>query len=136
MTVLFLLVNPCNHFIRYVETKQRKDMKWLTLDEIKQQLRIEPDFTDEDTLLERYGNSAELYVLNVTGRTYDELKAMNPTGEDEFPADLWEATIMLVQISYNRDTPISRQNMYIVPWGVDAKIKPYMRLTTREEDAV
>ena len=103
-------------------------MKWLTLEEIKQQLRIEPDFTDEDTLLERYGNSAELYVLNVTGRTYDELKAMNPTGEDEFPADLWEATIMLVQISYNRDTPISRQNMYIVPWGVDAKIKPYMRL--------
>ena len=51
-------------------------MKWLTLTEIKQQLRIEADYTDEDALLTRYGNSAEAVVLNITGRTYDELKAM------------------------------------------------------------
>ena len=46
-------------------------MKWLTLTEIKQQLRIEADYTDEDALLTRYGNSAEAVVLNITGRTYD-----------------------------------------------------------------
>ena len=134
MTALFLLVNPCNHFSRYVETKQGKNMKWLTLEEIKQQLRIEPDFTDEDALLVRYGNSAEAVVLNLTGRTYDELKAMNPTGEDEFPADLWEATILLIEVSYKYRSPISEQNLSKVPYAFDMKIKPYMRLTKKEED--
>ena len=109
-------------------------MKWLTLEEIKQQLRIEPDFTDEDALLVRYGNSAEAVVLNLTGRTYDELKAMNPTGEDEFPADLWEATILLIEVSYKYRSPISEQNLSKVPYAFDMKIKPYMRLTKREED--
>ena len=134
MTALFLLVNLYNHFARYVETKQGKNMKWLTLEEIKQQLRIEPDFTDEDALLVRYGNSAEAVVLNLTGRTYDELKAMNPTGEDEFPADLWEATIVLIEVSYKYRSPVSEQNLSKVPYAFDMKIKPYMRLTKREED--
>ena len=39
-------------------------MKWLTLEKIKQQCRIEPDFHDEDTELEKYGVSAEQQVLN------------------------------------------------------------------------
>ena len=30
-------------------------MKWLTLEQIKHQLRIEADFTEEDDLLEIYG---------------------------------------------------------------------------------
>ncbi len=108
-------------------------MKWLTLEEIKQQLRIESDWTDEDALLVRYGNSAEAVVLNLTGRTYDELKAMNPTGEDAIPADLWEATVLLVEVSYQQRSPISSQNLSVVPYAFDMKIKPYMRLTTKED---
>ena len=40
-------------------------MKWLTLERIKQQLRIEPDMHDEDSLLEMYGESAEEVLLKV-----------------------------------------------------------------------
>ena len=109
-------------------------MKWLTLSEIKQQLRIEPDFTDEDALLTRYGNSAEATVLNITGRTFDELKAMNPAGENTIPADIWEASVMLVAASYEQRSAISMQQLYGIPYGFDSKVKPYIRLTTKEED--
>lgn len=109
-------------------------MKWLTLKEIKQQLRIEPDFTDEDSLLVRYGDSAEAVVLNITGRTFEELKEMNPAGEDAIPADVWEATVMLVEVSYNQRSPISQQNMSVVPYAFDMKIKPYMKLANWEEE--
>lgn len=109
-------------------------MKWLTLEEIKQQLRIESDCHDEDALLVRYGNSAEAVVLNLTGRTYEELKAMNPTGEDAIPADVWEATVMLVELSYQQRSPLTSQNLSIVPFAFDMKIKPYMRLTTKEDE--
>lgn len=109
-------------------------MKWLTLEEIRQQLRIAEDCHEEDALLVRYGNSAEAVVLNMTGRTYEELKAMNPTGEDAIPADVWEATVMLVELSYQQRSPLTSQNLSIVPFAFDIKIKPYMRLTTKEDE--
>lgn len=43
-------------------------MKWLTLEGIKAKCRIEPDFNEEDELLEMYGESAEETVLNALGR--------------------------------------------------------------------
>ena len=107
-------------------------MKWLELAEIKQQLRIELDFHDEDALLERYGSSAESAILNITGRTYEELVAMNPLGENKIPADLWEATVMLVNMSYEHRSPVSMQNLYSNP-SFDMKIKPYIRLANKNE---
>ena len=128
------MVNPQRLFVGITKNKTKIDMKWLTLQEIKQQLRIEPDFTDEDALLTRYGNSAEATVLNITGRTFDELKAMNPAGENTIPADIWEASVMLVAASYEQRSAISMQQLYAIPYGFDAKVKPYIRLTTKEED--
>jgi uncharacterized phage protein (predicted DNA packaging) len=107
-------------------------MKWLELDEIKQQLRIEPDYHDEDSLLERYGDSAESAILNITGRTYEELVDMNPLGENKIPADIWEATVMLVNMSYEHRSPVSMQNLYSNP-AFDMKIKPYIRLANKNE---
>ena len=107
-------------------------MKWLTLQEIKQQLRIEADYTDDDALLTRYGNSAEAVVLNITGRTYEELVAMNPSGEDAIPADIWEATALLVTMSYEHRSAVSMQNLYSNP-AFDMKIRHYVRLATKEE---
>lgn len=104
-------------------------MKWLTLSEIKQQLRIEPDFTDDDALLTRYGNSAEATVLNITGRTYDDFIC----DYGEIPADIWEATVLLVTLSYENRSPVSMQNMYAIPYAFDAKVKPYMKLTSSYE---
>ena len=47
-------------------------MKWLTLNEIKDQLRIERDFDLEDDKLTGYGESAEDVILELCQRTYDD----------------------------------------------------------------
>ena len=101
-------------------------MKWLTLEEIKQQCRIEQSFTDEDAILTRYGDSAENTVLNLCGRTYDDF--IREYGE--IPADIVEATLMLVTLSYEHRSPVTQYQMYAVGYAFDLKVKPYMRLTS------
>lgn len=108
-------------------------MKWLTLTLIKQQLRLEQDYHDEDALLELYGGSAENTILQCTNRTVDELKAMNPDDTDAIPVDIMEASLMLVTVSYRYRTPIDMQNLSIVPYTFDLKIKNYVRLADRKE---
>ena len=120
---------PSRHCRRYTEDK-RKDMKWLTLERIKQQCRIEPDFTEEDSLLEMYGESAEEVLLNHLCRSYENL--MEVYGR--IPAPLIHASLMLVDVSYQHRSPVSPQNMSIVPYTFDILVKPYMRLATGNEN--
>jgi hypothetical protein len=109
----------------------------LTLEEIKEQLRLEPSDTSLDDQLTRYGNSAEAYVLNWTRRTPAELKAMNPTGDTTtIPWDVWEATVMLVANSYEHQEPASERQLYTIPYGVDAKLQPYRKGTYSSEEEV
>lgn len=105
-------------------------MKWLTLDLIKQQLRIEPDFTDEDELLKKYGNSAEQTVMNITRRTCDNF--MSEYGQ--IPDDIVHATLLMVTESYEHHSPVSMQNMSIIPYALDIKLKPYMRLASDDAE--
>lgn len=104
-------------------------MKWLNLGQIKAQLRIEPDFTDEDELLEMYGESAEETLLQHLNRTYEDI--MEVYGR--IPAPLRHASLMLVDTSYQYRSPVSAQNMSIVPYTFDILVKPYMRLTSPDE---
>ena len=101
-------------------------MKWLTLTRIKQQLRIEPDFTDEDDLLDMYGESAEEVLLNYLNRSYEDV--MEVYGR--VPAPLVHASLMLVDTSYQYRSPVSAQNMSLVPYTFDLLVKPYMRLAS------
>ena len=48
-------------------------MKWLTLPKIKAQLRIEPDFHDEDDWMEDAGETAEDAILELLNRSYEDL---------------------------------------------------------------
>lgn len=101
-------------------------MKWLTLEQIKQQLRIEQDFTDEDVLLEMYAESAEDTVLNICQRTYEDMV-------DSFggiPQPIVEASLLLVAMSYEHRSPASQYQMYAVGYAFDMKVKPYMRLVS------
>ena len=97
-------------------------MKWLTLEWIKKHSRI--DFDCEDELLELYGEDAEQTVLNIINRSFDDL--IEQYGEA--PKPLYVAALMLVEVSYTQRAPISQQNMYVVPYAFDMKIKPYMKL--------
>ena len=101
-------------------------MKWLTLQRIKQQLRIEEDFTEEDDLLEMYGESAEEVLLNYLNRSFDDV--MEVYGR--MPAPLTHAALMLVDTSYQYRSPVSAQSMSLVPYTFDILVKPYMRLAT------
>lgn len=97
-------------------------MRWLDLEYIKTHSRI--DYDCEDYLLELYADSAEETVLNLLGRSYDNL--MEECGE--VPAPVKQAALMLVDLSYKERSPISPQQLYAVPYTVDVLIKPYMVL--------
>lgn len=101
-------------------------MKWLTLSRIKQQLRIEADFTEEDELLTMYGDSAEAVLLNYLNRSYDDIIEVY----GHMPAPLVHASLMLVDTSYQYRSPVSTQSMSLVPYTFDILVKPYMRLAS------
>lgn len=105
-------------------------MKWLTLEQIKAQLRIEPDFTSEDTLLESYGESAETTLLNYLNRPYADILG----SYGDVPLPLVHASLLLVDTSYQHRSPISVTNISQVPYTFDLLVKPYMRLTSAESD--
>jgi len=78
----------------------------------------------EDDLLELYGEAAEATLLNYIGMSYDEI-----VGEDgKVPAPLMQAALMLVDVSYQFRSPVSSQNMSIVPYTFDILVKPYVKL--------
>ena len=107
-------------------------MKWLTLEQIKAQLRIEPDFLDEDTILEVYGESAEETLLNYLNRPYQDI--IESYGK--VPLPLVQASLMLVDTSYQHRSPISVTNISQVPYTFDLLVKPYMRLVSTDESEV
>ena len=106
-------------------------MKWLTIEYIKTHSRI--DYDCEDSLLELYGDAAEQTVLNIINRSYEELLEEFGTpsteeGKKLVPAPIIQATLMIVDNSYQFRAPSSTQNIYATLYGVDALIKPYMKL--------
>jgi len=101
-------------------------MKWLTIEYIKLHSRI--DYDCEDAVLELYANSAEDTIMKLIRRDYDDIVENFGTEGQPIPADLIHASLMLVDASYQYRTPVSTQNIYIVGYAFDMKIKPYMRL--------
>lgn len=105
-------------------------MNWLTLSQIKQQLRIEPDMTMEDDLLTLYGESAETIITKLCRRTYQEF--LDEYGE--IPATIKHASLMLVDVSYQNRSPLSMTSLSAVPYTFDMLIKPYMRLGEEQQN--
>lgn len=102
-------------------------MKYLTLDNIKAQLRLTDEQAElEKDLLDMYGESAEETVLNLLNRSMEDIMEQYGT----VPKPLMHATLMLVDNSYKERSPISPQSMSTVPYAFDMMLKPYMRLTT------
>lgn len=105
-------------------------MKWLTLNEIKDQLRIERDFDEENDKLKSYGNSAEDVILEICQRTYDDF--IDNYGD--IPAPIREASLLLVTQSYQHGSAADTQQLYNNP-AFDMRVKPYMRLASDEDIA-
>lgn len=97
-------------------------MKYLTIDDIQAQLRL--DFDCEDSLLELYGVGAEETILYLCNRTYENL-----IGEyGEVPAAIRQVTLELVAQSYEQRSPASPTNLSAVPYNFDLLVKPYIVL--------
>ena len=105
-------------------------MKFLTIDKIKQQLRL--DCTCEAELLEDYGNSAEAtlagYIGFVDENNVPSVDKMLEAYGGTMPAPLVHAALMLVDLSYQHRNPTSLQNMSVVPYTFDILVKPYVKL--------
>jgi hypothetical protein len=104
-------------------------MKFLTLDNIKSQLRLdEQQAFDEHDLLELYGDAAEEMVLNTCNRTMEDIVEQY----GNVPKALVQAGLMLVAQSYQHREPAGPQNLYATPYAFDLLTKPYVRLVNNE----
>ena len=105
-------------------------MKFLTIDKIKQQLRL--DCTCEAELLDAYGNSAEAtlaaYIGCMDENNVPSVDKMLAAYGGTMPAPLVQAALMLVDTSYQFRSPVSAQNMSVVPYTFDLLVKPYVKL--------
>lgn len=105
-------------------------MKFLTIDKIKQQLRL--DCTCEAELLDAYGNSAEAtlaaYIGFMDENNLPSVDKMLEAYGGTMPAPLVQAALMLVDTSYQFRSPVSAQNMSVVPYSFDLLVKPYVKL--------
>lgn len=97
-------------------------MKYLTIDDIKAQLRL--DFDCEDDKLELYGIGAEDTILYLCNRTFENL--IGTYGE--VPAAIRQVTLELVDNSYEHGSPASPTNLSSVPYNFDLLLKEYIVL--------
>lgn len=130
------VVNP-SHIVRGMvdDRKFHKVMptntnfQFLSLDDIKQQARIEPDFTDEDTYLTLLGKAAERKLLKDIQRTYAEVVEM----EGEWPDDLTMAALLLTSHWYKHREPVENMSISVVPYTYEALYMPYRKGTYSSE---
>ena len=100
-------------------------MKWLNLEKIKAQLRIEPDFHDEDEWLEDAGESAEEAIMEVLNRGYEDLYEVY----GRIPAPVRQTSLMLVDSLYQFRGKDATQTLQSNPTFA-LLLKPYMRLAS------
>lgn len=97
-------------------------MDFLTIDKIKQQLRL--DCTCEAELLKDYGDAAEEVVLDIMGLTYDEAVAKYGS----MPKRAEQAALMLVDTWYQYRSPVADRTMSVVPYTFEILLKPLVKL--------
>jgi len=89
-------------------------MRYLTLEDIKRQLVINEDFTDDDALLESLGDTAEEIVEQQIDCDLDVVVENN---NNQLPAPLRHAMKMLVEYFYDNrgsdDTVIPESVFYM-----------------------
>lgn len=106
------------------------ELKFITLSEIKEQCRIEDEFTLEDARLTSYGLSAESTLAQYMGRgkSVDSMVASFEEEYGEVPEPVRNAALMLVNVWYKHRTPVEGVSLSQVPYTFELLIKPYMEL--------
>lgn len=103
----------------------------LTLAEIKQQCRINPDDASRDLLLTVYGQSAQKFIENKTGRQLFALKENIPIENGWYESledapDLKLAMLMLVTHFNENPSATTEDATRTVPFSVTSLYSPYI----------
>ena len=98
-------------------------MRFITLEQIKQQIRVEEDFTLEDDILELYGSSAEDSIIAVTRRSYENF--YETYGEIPSPVKL--CALLMAASAYKDREAWTSQKLEATP-AFSFMLKPYCRL--------
>ncbi len=112
-------------------------MDFITLNELKDQLRIEHDWTEEDSLLTTMANAAEASLLRACDRTAENLLTTfgttDPgTGDTLPPPDFKMACLMLGKHLYEHRGPSDSVQQVQVPYSIDLMVKPFIKLSGTE----
>ena len=104
-------------------------MKYLTFEQIKQQLRLDDEQAEmERTRLEGMAMAAEEAVLTIMRRSLvDVILTYNG-----LPQRLIQVTLLLVDEWYQRRSSVEQGQLSPVPYAFDFMLKPMMRLTGNE----
>jgi hypothetical protein len=100
-------------------------MKFLTFEQIKQQLRLCDEQAElERTRLEGMAEAAEDAVLTIIRRPLRNVKQVY----GHVPQKLIQVTLLLVDEWYKYRSPVEQGQLYPVPYAYDLMLKPMMRL--------
>ena len=96
-------------------------MQYLTLEEIKRQIRVDSLFADDDQLLLDLGDSAESFMAAHLNRSLDDIAANN---SGELPSAIKRALLMLVSYTYDNDGSGETRE---IPTSVWVLCKPWQK---------
>ena len=99
-------------------------MKWLTLDFLRTQLRLDADQTDDDAYIEALAEVAEDSILSICNRSWDNVQETY----GNTPRAFTTAAAMLVAQWYRHREPSDSMQTYTVPYAYDLMLKPYIKL--------
>ena len=101
----------------------------LTLDEIKQQCRLEPDFDEEDSLLNQIGSAAQIRTeTRINRKLYaDEVPATDPEGL-VMPDDIKQALLLLAGYWYENRVAVNDFEQAEAPLCYNWLVDPYRHI--------
>ena len=104
-------------------------MKYLTFEQIKQQLRLDDEQAERERIrLEGMAEAAEDAVLTIIRRPLNNVKQVY----GHVPQKLIQVTLLLVDEWYKYRSPVEHGQLYPVPYAYDLMLKPMMRLAGEE----
>ena len=104
-------------------------MKYLTFEQIKQQLRLSAEQAERERIrLECMAEAAEDAVLTIIRRPLRNVKQVY----GHVPQKLTQVTLLLVDDWYQHRGTVENFSMSAVPYAFDFMLKPMMRLAGEE----
>lgn len=101
-------------------------MQFLTMKQIKLQLRVDEDFTDEDEILELYGTAAENAAIKTLNRNlYPDTVPETDCDGMVIVSDITLAMLMTVSHWYKNRAPVTPFEQSEIPMTYRFLLNPY-----------